>query len=549
MDLWNAITRPAKLALRPAELAKTMLQPALIAKTLAGAGLVDLRRPDQSVRMFDILRRWGPVAGAPFVGALRTPDRDAVLDERGAITFRGLNDETNAIARAWRERGIGEGDVVGILCRNHRWMLEAAFASAKVGATGVYMNTMFAAPQLIDVCRREGVKVLVFDEEFAAIASVAPAEHRFVAWSEPSTVLVTLEQLAASTDRAAVPPPVARGRLVLLSSGTSGTPKGAPRSKPRGVLTASAILSKVPLRVHESTMIASPLFHALGWLQATLAFALGTTMVLRRTFDPEATLALLDANRCSALVVVPVMLQRILDLGDETIEKYDTTSLRVILVSGSNLSSELGTLVMDRFGDVVYNLYGSTEVAWATIATPDDLRAAPGCAGKSPLGTTVRLYDEHDVVIHEAGSIGRIFVANGMSFEGYTGGGTKRVLDGLMATGDVGHFDDTGRLFVDGRDDEMIVSGGENVFPAEIEELLVQHDAVADAAVIGVDDAVFGQRLKAFIVPKVGVVLSEDDIKSYVRRNLASYKVPRDITFLNELPRNATGKVLKRSLV
>ena len=294
-------------------------------------------------------------------------------------------------------------------------------------------------------------------------------------------------------------------------------------------------------------MIAAPMFHSWGFAHFTLALPLASTLVLRRRFDPEDTLRAVAQHRASALAVVPVMLQRILELPQETIARYDTHALKVIAVSGSALPGELATRAMDVFGDVVYNLYGSTEVAWATIATPADLRAAPGTAGRPPLGTIVKLLDAEG---REArpGEGGRIFVANELVFEGYTGGGGKEIVGGLMSTGDVGHFDAAGRLFVDGRDDEMIVSGGENVFPREVEDLLADNEQIEEAAVIGVDDAEWGQRLKAFVVPRNGAQLSEDTVKGYVKENLARYKVPREVVFLDELPRNATGKVLKREL-
>ena len=247
------------------------------------------------------------------------------------------------------------------------------------------------------------------------------------------------------------------------------------------------------------------------------------------------------------LAAVPVMLQRILELPDEEIERHDTSSLRVVAISGSALPGELATRFMDRFGDVVYNLYGSTEVAWATIATPADLRAAPGTAGKPPAGTNLRIADEHDRDVSH-GETGRIFVGNEMLFDGYTGGGGKDRLGGLMATGDVGRVDRAGRLFIEGRDDEMIVSGGENVFPREVEDLLAEHAAVDDVAVIGVPDEQFGQRLRAFVVLREGAALSADEVREHVRANLARFKVPRDVVFLDVLPRNATGKVLKREL-
>ncbi len=258
-------------------------------------------------------------------------------------------------------------------------------------------------------------------------------------------------------------------------------------------------------------------------------------------------LAGIAAERATALVVVPVMLQRILALPDEVLARHDTSSLRIVFSSGSQLEADLATRALETFGDVLYNMYGSTEVAYATFATPEDLRAAPGCAGQVPVGTEVRILDERG---HEVprGQTGRIFVGNGFQFEGYTGGGTKEVIDGLMSSGDVGHFDADDRLWVDGRDDEMIVSGGENVFPREIEELLVTHEAIDEAAAIGVDDPEWGKRLRAFVAVRPDASLSADDVKEFVKTNLARYKVPRDVVFVDALPRNPTGKILKREL-
>jgi fatty-acyl-CoA synthase len=344
-----------------------------------------------------------------------------------------------------------------------------------------------------------------------------------------------------------VRPPPEKGRVVILTSGTTGSPKGAQRRQPESLDPAAALFSMIPLRAREHTMLAAPMFHSWGFAHFTLGMALSSTLVMRRKFDPEDTLSAMAQHECTALVVVPVMLQRMLELPAETIERYDLRALRVIAASGSALPGELALQVMDRFGDVLYNLYGSTEVAWATIATPKDLREAPGTAGRPPRGTVVKLLDENGAEVGE-GETGRIFVGNEMAMDGYTGGGGKQVVGGLMSSGDVGHFDDQGRLFVAGRDDEMIVSGGENVFPREVEDLLASHHAVSEVAVIGVADEQFGQRLRAFVVLESGRGSSADELKDHVKANLARYKVPREIVFLEELPRNATGKVLKREL-
>jgi acyl-coenzyme A synthetase/AMP-(fatty) acid ligase len=307
------------------------------------------------------------------------------------------------------------------------------------------------------------------------------------------------------------------------------------------------LFESLPLEADDIVMLAAPTFHAWGLTHATIAGVLQSTLILQRKFDPEATLRAIDEHRARSLVAVPVMLQRILALGPDVINRYDTSSLRMVASSGSALQGELALRWMDQFGDTLYNFYGSTEVSATSVAGPSDLRAAPGTAGRPPRGTKVCLLDRDRKPVR-AGETGSIFVGNSAQFSGYTGGGGKEIVDGLMSIGDVGRFDSEGRLFVEGRDDDMIVSGGENVFPAEVEDLLVDQPQLLEATVIGVEDESFGQRLKAFVVLKPGESLSEDQIKELVKNQLARHKVPREVVFLDEIPRNATGKVLKRLL-
>jgi fatty-acyl-CoA synthase len=522
-----------------------------VAATLTRAGILTPTRPDRLISTLLTVARWGPTPAAGYTAAaIRYPDEPAIIDELGTLTFSEVHRRTNGLAQALSDQGIKEGDSVAILCRNHRGFIEATVALSKLGAHSLYLNTQFAAPQITDVVAREKPIALIFDDEFTdMVAEAGQRRKRFIAWhdgdSKPSNPV--LEDLIQGGDPEDVVPPEEPGRVVILTSGTTGTPKGASRSQPDTLDPAAALLSKIPLHARETTMIAAPMFHSWGFAHFTLGMGLCSTLVLRRRFDPEDTVSAVAQHQATALVVVPVMLQRILELPKETIQRYDLRSLRVIAASGSALPGELATRVMDAFGDVLYNLYGSTEVAWATIATPEDLRSAPGTAGRPPRGTVVKLLDEEGKEV-PPGETGRIFVANDMLFEGYTGGGGKDVISGLMSTGDVGHFDEEGRLFVDGRDDEMIVSGGENVFPREVEDLLCRHQGIEEAAVVGVDDEQFGQRLNAYVVRAPGSSLTEDEVKNYVKSNLARYKVPREVTFLDELPRNATGKVVKRHL-
>jgi fatty-acyl-CoA synthase len=371
----------------------------------------------------------------------------------------------------------------------------------------------------------------------------------YVAWEDEVDEVdeTTVEQLISGAHGDDLEAPPEHGRYVILTSGTTGTPKGAQRSQPEGLSALAALLSKIPRRYGETAMIAAPLFHSWGFLHFILSLPTAATMVLRPRFDPEDTLRATAEHRARVLAVVPVMMQRILALPEEVKRRYDLSALEVMAASGSTLPGELATRWMDEFGDNLYNLYGSTEVAWATIATPEDMRAAPGTAGRPPRGTVIRIVDDQGNDV-PPGETGRIFIGNQLAFEGYTGGGDKEHLGDLLSSGDVGHFDDDGRLFIDGRDDEMIVSGGENVFPREVEDLLSDHEAVDEAAAIGIEDEEFGQRLRAFVVKEEGKDVSEEDLKGYVKQNLARYKVPREIVFVDELPRNATGKVLKREL-
>jgi acyl-CoA synthetase (AMP-forming)/AMP-acid ligase II len=522
-----------------------------VAGTLARAGILRPSRPDRALRAVVGLHRFGPTLAAGYVGAAaRYPAAPALIDERGTLTFADVDGRTNALARGLAGHGLRPGETVAVMCRNHRGFVEASVACSKLGLHAVFLNTGFAGPQVAEVVARENASGLIYDEEFATVVDGARSGRAaFVAWrdepgagSDPS-----LEQLIAGRVHSPLPPPADAGRAVILTSGTTGTPKGANRPTPSSLSPVAALLSLIPLRARETTVIAAPLFHAWGFAHLMLSTALSSTLVLQRRFEPADTLRAVAGHRASALIVVPVMLQRMLELDAAAVARHDVSGLRVIAVSGSALPGGLALRVMDTFGDALYNLYGSTEVAWATIAGPHDLRAAPGTAGRPPRGTVVKILDDRSQEA-DPGATGRIFVGSEMLFEGYTGGGDKDRHAGLMATGDVGHFDADGRLFVDGRDDDMIVSGGENVFPGEVEDLLAAVAGVREVAVVGVSDDEFGQRLRAVVSLDPGIVLTERDLQDHVRGHLARHKVPREVVFVDRLPRNTTGKILKREL-
>ncbi len=499
------------------------------------------------------LRRQGANLGAVYaLGAALHPGCTAAVDDAGAATFAEMDRRAAAVAAGLAARGVGEGDAVAVLCRNHRGFLLAIVALGMLGADTVYLNTGFAAPQLADVVEREGVGALVVDEEFVPLCRRLGDRPVIVAWWDPTgrppVGVATLQDLlgADPADRPARPTRI--GRQVLLTSGTTGTPKGAARPTPSDVRPVVGLIGAIPFRTGDVTVMAAPMFHAWGLATTALALALGATLVLARTFDPEDALARVADARASVLVAVPVMLQRILALPDEVLDRYELPSLRVTAVSGSAVPPSVAERWMDRFGDNLYSLYGSTEVGWVSVAAPADLRSDPQTAGRILPGTSVRIVDEDGSPVGP-GDSGRILVRSALTFEGYTGGGGKEVLDGAMASGDVGHIDRSGLLFVDGRDDDMVVSGGENVFPREVEDLIAGLDGIAEAAVAGVPDDDFGHRLEAWVVAVDGRRIDETELLATVRASLARYKVPRRVHVVDALPRTPTGKVRTRELV
>ena len=503
--------------------------------TLARSFLTPFERPDRLPRALKAMAPWGSsIAGLLAGAAARYPDRLAVIDDEGGSTYATVWTRTQSFAASLHADGVGHGTRVGILARNHRGFIEALGAVAAVGADAVLLNTGFAGPQLADVADAESLDLIIHDDEYAEM----------VADSMVASSIDEAELERRSTLGGTVEPTKDVGRVVILTSGTTGRPKGAAReSGPSALEGVAAILDRIPLKLGDVQVIAAPLFHAWALSHLLLGFSRCATAVIARKFDPERTLHAVADEGADVLVVVPVMLSRILQADDGELR---LPSLRVIASSGSAISGQLVTDVLDRFGPVLYNLYGSTEVASATIATPADLAAHPTTAGRPCKWVDVAILDGDGKRLPE-GSSGRIFVGGALKFDGYTNGDDKERIDGLVSTGDVGSLRD-GLLFVEGRDDDMIVSGGENVFPSEVEELLHAHPAIVDVVVTGVADDEFGQVLAAFVVLRPGAELTDRDVKDHVKAQLARHKVPRHVRFIDELPRNTTGKVLRRTL-
>ncbi|MGH3640179.1 MAG: acyl-CoA ligase FadD12 [Mycobacterium sp.] len=516
------------------------------------AGVIAPLRPDKYLRIAAAMARENLGITSGFASAAqRCPDRPGLVDELGTLTWRDIDQRADAFAAALQSLPGGAPNVIGIMARNHRGFVESLIAANRIGADVLLLNTSFAGPALAEVVTREKVDVIVYDEEFTPTVERAlagnPDAVRIVAWTDTYTDdELTVETMIGVHFGEQPRRADSRSRVILLTSGTTGTPKGATHSG-GSPMTLKGILDRTPWHAEEVTVVAAPMFHAWGFSQLVFAASMACTVVTRRKFDPEATLKLVDRHHATGLCVVPVMFDRIMDLPDDVLSQYSGRSLRFAAASGSRMRPDVVTSFMDRFGDVVYNNYNATEAGMIATATPADLRAAPDTAGRPAEGTDIRILDaeRHEV---PTGDVGTIFVRNSTQFDGYTSGATKDFHDDYMSSGDIGYLDEAGRLFVVGRDDEMIVSGGENVYPIEVEKILTAHPEVSEAAVLGVDDEQYGQRLVAFVVLGPGGSASPDSLKSHVRENLANYKVPRTISILQGLPRGSTGKILRRDL-
>ncbi|TFV55731.1 bile acid CoA ligase [Mycobacterium sp. PS03-16] len=518
--------------------------------TMRRARLIAPMRPDRYLRIAAAMRRENMGITSGFASAAqRCPDAPGLTDELGTLTWREIDQRSDALAAGLQALPGGQPAVLGIMARNHRGFVESLIAANRIGADVLLLNTSFAGPALAEVVDREAVDAVIYDDEFTDTVARATAGRdtsRIVAWTEEPHDGLTVEGLIGEYTGRAPRRASAKSRVILLTSGTTGTPKGASHSG-GGPEILGAILRRTPWRAEEPVVIAAPMFHAWGFSQLAFAASLACPIITRRRFDPEATLAMVDEHRATGLIVVPVMFDRIMELPDDVRARYRGRSLRFAAASGSRMRPDVVTAFMDQFGDVIYNNYNATEAGMIATATPADLRAAPDTAGKPAEGTEIRILDPQLRDL-PAGRTGSIYVRNSSQFDGYTSGSTKDFHEGFMASGDVGYLDADGRLFVVGRDDEMIVSGGENVYPIEVEKTLAAHPQVAEASVIGVDDAQYGQRLAAFVVLTPGASATPEELKQHVRENLANYKVPRDITVLDEIPRNSTGKIVRREL-
>ena len=512
---------------------------ATAARAMVSSGLLSPPSPLTSLRLARELYRSGANLYAPLaIAAARWPHRTAIIDDDGALSYRELQVETEALARELSGHGVGTGHAVGIMCRNGRNFVAAVFATGLVGADIVPVNTDFRSTALASALSTHQIRTMFADSEFSEQLRDAGGSVTVI---DPADI-----EPQPSDPRPKVAAP---GRIVLLTSGTTGVPKGVARS-PRlslGVGVGVTLLERTRLSVGSRIALAAPMFHGFGLGALILAISLGGTIMTHRRFDAETTLARASLQRADALTVVPIMLARIMELPRQVRARNPVPSLRVVISSGDRLDPSLVRRFMGAYGDILYNAYGATEVGIGALATPAELRHAPETVGRPVAGCPVRIFSRNGRPVGPRVT-GRIFIGGELTTDGDTGGDAKVVIDQMTSTGDMGYLDNMGRLYIVGREDDMIVSGGENVYPRALENALAERPDIAENAVVGVPDEQFGRRLAAFIVPRVGNDVDVSALREYLKGKVSRFEQPRDIHVVSSIPRNSAGKVLRKEL-
>ena len=498
----------------------------------------------------------GPAALFRYHASAR-PDALALVDDRLRLTYGELDRRIDRLAtRLVRRYGMRRGESAIAVLHNRPEFVETQAALARIGARAVSASWRSTPTELAYLVKHSEARVLFIESELAGVF----AEHRSEFPSLPiENVLAVGGTYAGLTayDEVVTHGPLERmdadsedAAVVIYTSGTTGKPKGAVRKFGRdGYLAYIQLLDELPVRVGDRHLAVCPLYHSTAFAFATITYMLGGTVFVERKFDAETALRRISEERITTTAMVPTMLNRILALPQDTRRRYDLRTLKAIFTAGAPLSGALARETITELGHVLYNIYGSTETGLNTLATPDELIRSPGTIGHAVAGNAIRLLDDDGRVVPH-GATGELFVKNSLlvSYHGDDDATRRSMKDGYFSVGDLAHQDQNGLFHIDGRKRDMIISGGINVYPAEVEETLHLHPAVAEAAVVGVADPDLGERVRAFVSLRAGERTEPADIVRFCRDRLSGAKVPKEVRILPELPKNPTGKILKREL-
>ncbi|MEO8844877.1 MAG: AMP-binding protein [Kofleriaceae bacterium] len=541
-----------------------------LAKVLRSTGLAAPIRPTSLARFVRGARqvKRGPHLAVMFHAATH-PDKEAIVEygEHGVrrMTWGELDATINRLANALHARGVTGGKRVAVMLPNCTEYLVVQQALARLGGTAVQIGYRLKPAEIAYILENSEPNATIVHAEYLT----AMREARKLAQRSDPMLSVGGEstpQAAQSShdvddwDRALaaanpeVPPRIREGDgggVIVYTSGTTGKPKGANRSwKKTGFESVGDMILQMQIRADDRHLVVCPLYHSAAPAFVAVMMSLGATVVLQNHFDPEQCLQIIENERITCSMMVPTMLIRMAALPTDVVAKYSTRSLRWVMSGAAPLSTEAARRFMETFGPVLWNFYGSTETGLVTLAGPGDHVTRPGTIGKAMRGNQIRLLDDAGHAV-APGQVGELYARNSTLMSGYHGNESatnEAQREGFYSVGDIGRIDRDGYYYLESRKHDMVISGGVNIYPREIEDHLATHPKILEAAVVGVPDAEWGETLRAFIVLRQGEQLDEKAVVEYCREALADYKRPRKVTFLAELPRNPTGKILKREL-
>ena len=498
---------------------------------------------------------------ALILHAQNKPEKTAIVDGSRKYSYAEVDGEINRLGHALVAMNIGAGDHVALMLPNSAEYLIAQQTIARVGATAVQIGTRLKAAELAHILANSSPLALFYHHDYRAELEEAlalgagAARGQLVVCGAPAgsmTGASRYEDLIAGMPGAHPPATSSRGGgVIVYTSGTTGKPKGANRDMTEtGLVGIADFMARVGMTHHERHLVVCPLYHSAAPAFTSMVFGLGATVVMVDHFEPERVLEVIARESITSAFMVPTMLSRLADLDEEVRRSYDTSALRWILSGAAPLPTDTARRFQEAFGYLLWNFYGATETGMVTLAAPHDHAARPGTVGRLLRGNQVRLLDGEGRQVR-AGEIGELYTSNEMLITGYHRDPTSTdssLADGFFSVGDLGRMDDDGYYYIESRKSDMVISGGVNIYPREIEDHLLTHADVVDVAVVGVPDAEWGETLKAFVVRRPGALLTSATVIEFCRQGLADYKRPRAVAFIDVLPRTPTGKVLKREL-
>ncbi|MEJ2586463.1 MAG: long-chain-fatty-acid--CoA ligase [Deltaproteobacteria bacterium] len=506
-----------------------------------------------------------PVGDMIRRSATRSPKKTALIFKDKRMTYEALNRRVNSLGNRLLDMGGKKGDRAAVLMHNCPEYIEAYFACAKSGVVFVPVNNLLKQYELRQILHYIEPRFLFLDSDFEALVGSVTKGMDFVEFmislgACPRPPYVGYEDVVSKGSSEEPQTEISKDDVmsIFLTSGTTGLPKGAIRTHHQNYQNAMTCALEMKLDTRDRAVLLFPLYHV-TFEDHTRHFLMGNTVVIRRegAFDPKEVLEILSTEKITTCQFVPTMINAMLQ--EEGIETYDLSRLRLIPYAASPMPVELLKRAMKRFKCSFIQFYGQTETGPLTTVLPPEAHVLEGSekelarlasAGRAALNYDVRIVDEQgrDVPVGEVGEIVVRSEAMTMGYWNLPEQTAESVRDGWRLTGDFGRFDEEKNVYIVDRKNDMIISGGKNIYPREVEEVIYKHDAVLDVAVVGVPDDYWGEAVKAIVVLKEGKTATEEEIIGMCKARLASYKKPKTVEFRAELPRSPTGKILKREI-